>query len=275
MQPRTITLVILNIMAVAAICFLLGIIAIASSKRDRKQSTYEKVRTRSTLASIGSPTPVDWSNRTLVVDSLYQTMKDVHDVLTYTGVGYVIDSGTLLGAVRNKGLIPNDDDLDIRVSSEDRALLVKTAFPRLHELGYETSDFFFGYKVFPSNGKAFPANGNKYKFPFLDIFITSINRGRTETQNDFWPNCYFTEAEYLPTKVYDFGPLRLFGPASSKEYFDRCYGSDWNEVTYKQSDYSMDTSLEIVKVALTEESRQPSLPSKPLRDSTYSRILQD
>ena len=271
-RSKNVLLILLNVMAIVVICCLSGVAAMACNSHRHKEN---KGRTRAVHASLAEVSPPDWTLRAVIVDSLYQTMKDVHDVLTYTGVGYAIDSGTLLGAVRNKGLIPNDDDLDIRVSSEDRALLVETAFRRLHKLGYETCECFFGYKVFPENGKVFHDADLKYKFPALDIFMTTMDGGRTETQHDKWPSCYFTDTEFFLTKMYGFGPLRLFGPASTKDYFDRCYGTDWNEFTYTTYDHSTETYLgEGSKVALTEEGRRPSLPSKPLRQSKYSNRLQ-
>jgi phosphorylcholine metabolism protein LicD len=39
-------------------------------------------------------------------------MKDVHEVLVISNIEYWVIAGTLLGAVRHKGLIPWDDDLD-------------------------------------------------------------------------------------------------------------------------------------------------------------------
>ena len=38
----------------------------------------------------------------------------IHHILTTNGIRYWIDGGTLLGAVRNEGLIPWDDDGDLQ-----------------------------------------------------------------------------------------------------------------------------------------------------------------
>lgn len=44
---------------------------------------------------------------------LYQTMKDIHELLEKSEIEYLKDSGTLIGAVRHKGIIPSNNDLDL------------------------------------------------------------------------------------------------------------------------------------------------------------------
>ena len=46
-------------------------------------------------------------------------LKILADAMTRNGLDYWIESGTLLGAVRHKGFIPWDDDIDISVTRED------------------------------------------------------------------------------------------------------------------------------------------------------------
>jgi len=52
-------------------------------------------------------------------------LQAVHDACEKMGIKYVIISGTLLGAVRHKGFIPWDDDIDLGMSRSDFDLFLK------------------------------------------------------------------------------------------------------------------------------------------------------
>lgn len=56
---------------------------------------------------------------------LLDMMKDLHKVFEENNISYYILGGTMLGAVRHKGFIPWDDDIDIGIPRSDYEKLLK------------------------------------------------------------------------------------------------------------------------------------------------------
>ena len=74
----------------------------------------------------------------LNVNNAEQTLIKTTDLLKENGLGYWIDSGTLLGAYRDKNLIPYDHDLDIRLLPNQLPESKESEFiKRLWEIGYK------------------------------------------------------------------------------------------------------------------------------------------
>ena len=67
-----------------------------------------------------------------IMDIELDILKYIHDICEKNNIIYFIDFGTLLGAVRHKGFIPWDDDLDFFMPRKD--------YERLAELWPQYAD---------------------------------------------------------------------------------------------------------------------------------------
>ncbi len=57
-------------------------------------------------------------------NELLNMLKDVDKILTGNGIAYSLCGGTLLGAIRHKGFIPWDDDVDIMLDRKNYKKMV-------------------------------------------------------------------------------------------------------------------------------------------------------
>lgn len=158
---------------------------------------------------------------------LYQLMKDVHELFTLNKLEYWIQGGTLLGAVRHKGIIPWDDDIDINMRLSDKNVFI-SLIPVLEELGYDISEVWFGYKIAHSQVFTF---GEKKGAPCIDIFFTiekdnKIYYDKHWMQRDNEP-IYITKEELYPLKLYPFGETFALGPNNPVPYLNASFSADW------------------------------------------------
>lgn len=218
-----------------------------------------------------------------IMDQLYRMMFTVDNLFGLAGIEYWAEGGTLLGAVRSNGIIKWDDDVDIGMFAKDSTRMVEALKNPLDQLGYELIETWFGYKVYPKDGKV--VEGHPWKYPSLDIFTmipvdedeksmveTLLSPSKTSTESRqrrrikystfkaqlAFGKCYLFEDELYPLRRVKFGNDTILIPREPNEYLNRCYGEDWSTHAYQQYSHELERPIQRVKLLLTDEERQPA-----------------
>lgn len=197
----------------------------------------------------------------LMVDIL----KDVHNICKKHGLKYFLDAGTLLGAVRHKGFIPWDDDMDIGMMREDYEKFIEIAKKELPDhlflQTFETDEQYDIYHVpckIRYNGtilieKGIAENRDMHNGVYIDVFpydslpkknyvyklqrmlsyniLKSFIRIR-EIPDDLSFKNKITHAFYKFI-------IMLFPYKRRKRFFD--FLVSWNDVNSKYMGYGLDT----------------------------------
>lgn len=131
-------------------------------------------------------------------DILFEMAVVIKDVFERNGVRYVIEYGSLLGAVRHGGFIPWDDDFDFVVFEDDYQLAseaLRRELPPMYILHDAQSDpaYFYSFSKVRHRDSIVHEDGFtdqlKYKGASIDLF-----KGRIENNNRFARRLFLAES---------------------------------------------------------------------------------
>ncbi len=205
---------------------------------------------------------VDEESKDYVI-ALYQMMKDVKRAFRKEKAPYFATNGTLLGCVRNGGIIPGDDDLDVSVTEEYVEQMPKV-FARLQSKGYkvvtiknrleypsEVSKLLLRIAKSIFNGNIQyadrisddvemhiytgwrierwfdrPQVNDEETLPFCDIFLMKKIGDNHYYSPDF---CVYHKEEVYPRQKAKFGDLTISIPNKPYLFLDREYRDTWSD----------------------------------------------
>ncbi len=137
------------------------------------------------------------------VKLLYKAHIDLHNLLVDNNIAYWSSGGTTLGAIRHKGIIHWDNDVDLEISYNDVKYLMSKEFKtQLKKKGYGiryhkesgSSDKYDWLKVY----SFVKVDGNKADVDLFPVYFDKDNTGRMRTYyyssfaDEFWTKsfCY-------------------------------------------------------------------------------------
>ena len=171
-------------------------------------------------------------------NELEKLMSDISKAFEKYKVRYWMDGGTLLGSIRHRGMIPWDDDVDIGVLDIDEPKLHRAIKSLSKKYGIE-----WDKDTEPDCRRVIIYNKKtESEFPFAEFFIYTLKKDRThfrckEDEESWGEKCYHDIKDLFPLRDYPYGNTTLKGPNNPIPYFNKCYGSDWNDTAYREQSH--------------------------------------
>lgn len=136
-------------------------------------------------------------------------------------INYFLGYGTLIGAMRHKGFIPWDDDIDILMTQEefDKFLEVSGNLPhcfRIFTMGYNFYKVMDPYSIISKDGKRGVA---------IDIFVMQNQSGKIVLRNVHnFKLLYFDHQDFYPSIEIPFEEYSFLVPRNSDKILTHIYG---------------------------------------------------
>jgi hypothetical protein len=185
----------------------------------------------------------------LQAESLYKMIKFFHDLCIKNNIAYWVTGGSLLGAIRHRGVIPWDDDGDVCIMRQDVPKLRKLIpYIKKHkyyiEEGTKDDEEKNGECVSKKNSCTWFMEPNSKHGLGLDIFIMDKVGPLITYADPYWrtannggKTCYFMYRFVFPLVPVRFGNFFVMTPYNSVSHLNSCYGADWNSMSQRLYDH--------------------------------------
>ena len=170
------------------------------------------------------------------LNNLKKILTDLSEVLDNYNKKYFIIWGTLLGAVRHKGFIPWDTDIDIGILRNDFEEISKILTDNLENKYY--IDF---SKVKKENVIRVCLSKTNNLHIDIEIWDEDIN---TLSYKDEKNEYVYKKDYFFPMKNYKFENLYLPGPNKEELILEEYYGKNFKNIGYKK--YALFNKREIL-----------------------------
>lgn len=125
---------------------------------------------------------------------LLEMMKDIHQFCVSNGIQYSLAYGTLIGAIRHKGFIPWDDDIDIWMPRPDYERFINEYKGKYELKQLKDKDYFMGYaRVYDKDKTYAPENYRSLKEAagvWVDVLpLDGVSDKMDEREKDYEESC--------------------------------------------------------------------------------------
>ncbi len=159
--------------------------------------------------------PCNYQHLILNKNQLYGTKELLVHFIDFTKknkVDYFIIAGSLIGCIRNGGLLPFDDDIDVAVFEKDIYLIEKYKDPQFY---FEKATYGFGYKFKKKDSDL-----------FIDIMIfekDKENPKKYKIINNLWKNEAIYLDEIYPLIEKQYSGFSVNVPYKYVQYLHRAF----------------------------------------------------
>jgi phosphorylcholine metabolism protein LicD len=197
-----------------------------------------------TTFKFGEKIPDDYCLPKLHTILLKAMLFKIHTEFKKSNISYFLDGGSCLGAMREKDIIPTDDDIDLGIFEKDVSKIKQILSSNIHltEIQIDKEIYVIKFVEDIKIMKLYIENlwvENKvtkiiFGTPTIDFFVYRKAGENVKLENRNlrlqFQNCVYKKEEMFPLKLRQFGEIEAYTPNNPIPFLKRYYGNDCLEI---------------------------------------------